>query len=46
MDTNMEAYEYQVAEKKLLEILREAEEIIKKEKVWMSLAELKASVGV
>ena len=46
MDTNMEEYECQVAEKKLFEMLREAEEIIKKENVWMSLAELKASVGV
>lgn len=39
----MEEYEYQVAEKRLLEILQEAEEIVKNENAWMSLAELKVA---
>lgn len=39
----MEEYEYQVAEKRLLEILQEAEEIVKNENAWMSLEELKVA---
>lgn len=43
MDTNMKLYEYQVVEKRLLEKLYEAEEIIDNENVWMSLEELKVA---
>lgn len=43
MDTNMKLYEYQVVEKRLLEKLYEAEEIINNENVWMSLEELKVA---
>lgn len=43
MDTNMKLYEHQVVEKRLLEKLYEAEEIINNENVWMSLEELKVA---
>lgn len=39
----MKLYEYQVVEKRLLEKLYEAEEIINNENVWMSLEELKVA---
>ena len=39
-------YEREKAEKKLLMKLQEAEEAVKDEGAWMSLDELKASVGV
>ena len=40
----MKLYEYQVVEKRLLEKLYEAEEIINNENVWMSLEELKVAM--
>ena len=39
-------YEREKAEKKLLMKLQEAEEAVKDESAWMSLDELKKSVGV
>ena len=43
---DIEDYEREKAEKKLLMKLQEAEEAVKDESAWMSLDELKASVGV
>ena len=43
---DMEDYEREKAEKKLLMKLQEAEETVKDESAWMSLDELKKSVGV
>mgnify|MGYP000761861940 FL=1 len=43
---DMEDYEREKAEKKLLMKLQEAEERVKDESAWMSLYELKKSVGV
>ena len=43
---DMEDYEREKAEKKLLMKLQEAEEAVKDESAWMSLDELKKSVGV
>ena len=43
---DIEDYEREKAEKKLLMKLQEAEEAVKDESVWMSLDELKKSVGV
>ena len=43
---DMEDYEREKAEKKLLMKLQEAEEAVKDESTWMSLDELKKSVGV
>ena len=43
---DIEDYEREKAEKKLLMKLREAEDAVKDESAWMSLDELKASVGV
>lgn len=43
---DIEDYEHEKAEKKLLMKLHEAEEAVKDEGAWMSLEELKASVGV
>ena len=43
---DMEDYEREKAEKKLLMKLQEAEEAVKDENAWMSLDELKKSVGV
>ena len=43
---DIEDYEREKAEKKLLLKLQEAEEAIKDESAWMSLDELKKSVGV
>ena len=40
------SYEREKAEKKLLMKLQEAEEAVKDERAWMSLDELKKSVGV
>ena len=42
----IEDYEREKAEKKLLMKLQEAEEAVKDESTWMSLDELKKSVGV
>ena len=44
MVMDIEDYERVMAERKLLMKLREAEEKVKDENVWMSLEELKASV--
>ncbi len=44
MVMDIEDYEREKAEKKLLMKLQEAEEVIKDESAWMSLDELKASV--
>lgn len=46
MIIDIEDYERQKAEKKLLMKLHEAEEAVKDENSWLSLDELKASVGV
>ena len=43
---DIEDYERDRAEKKLLLKLQEAEEAVKDESTWMSLDELKKSVGV
>lgn len=43
---NIEHYESEKIEKKLLMKLQEAEEAVKNEGSWMSLKELKKSVGV
>ena len=43
---DIEDYEREKAEKKLLMKLREAEDAVKDESAWMNLDELKASVGV
>ena len=43
---DIEDYEREKAKKKLLMKLQEAEEAVKDESVWMSLDELKKSVGV
>lgn len=43
---DMEDYEHEKAEKKLLMKLQEAGEAVKDESAWMSLDELKKSVGV
>ena len=43
---DMEDYEREKAEKKLLMKLQEAEEAVKDESAWMSLDELKKSVGI
>ena len=43
---DIEDYEREKAEKKLLMKLQEAEEAVKDESTWMSLDELKKSVGV
>ena len=43
---DIEDYERDRAEKKLLMKLQEAEEAVKDESAWMSLDELKKSVGV
>ena len=43
---DIEDYEREKAEKKLLMKLQEAEEAVKDERAWMSLDELKKSVGV
>ena len=43
---DMEDYEREKAEKKLLMKLQEAEDAVKAESAWMSLDELKKSVGV
>ena len=43
---DMEDYEREKAEKKLVMKLQEAEEAVKDESTWMSLDELKKSVGV
>lgn len=43
---DIEDYERQKAEKKLLMKLHEAEEAVKDENAWLSLDELRASVGV
>ena len=43
---DIEDYEREKAEKKLLMKLQEAEEAVKDESAWMSLDELKRSVGV
>ena len=43
---DIEDYEREKAEKKLLMKLQEAEEAVKDESSWMSLDELKKSVGV
>lgn len=43
---DIEDYEREKAEKKLLMKLQEAEEAVKDESAWMSMDELKASVGV
>ena len=43
---DIEDYEREKAEKKLLMKLHEAEEAVKDESAWMSLDELKSSVGV
>ena len=43
---DIEDYEREKAEKKLLMKLQEAEEAVKDENVWMSFDELKKSVGV
>ena len=43
---DIEDYEREKAEKKLLMKLQEAEEAVRDESVWMSLDELKKSVGV
>lgn len=42
---DIEDYERERAEKKLLEKLQEAEEAVKDEKAWLSMEELKAIVG-
>ena len=46
MVMDIEDYEREKAEKKLLMKLQEAEEAVKDESTWMSLDELKKSVGV
>lgn len=43
---DIEDYEREKAEKKLLIKLQEAEEVVKDEGAWLSLNELKKSVGV
>lgn len=43
---DIEDYEREKAEKKLLMKLQEAEEAVKDESAWMSLDELKTSVGI
>ena len=43
---NIEHYESEKIEKKLLMKLQEAEEAVKNEGSWMSLKELKKTVGV
>ncbi len=43
---DFEDYEGEKAERKLLMKLQEAEEAVKDENVWMSLDELKKSVGI
>ena len=43
---DMEDYEREKAEKKLVMKLQEAEEAVKDESAWMSLDELKKSVGI
>ena len=43
---DIEDYEREKAEKKLLMKLQEAEEAVKDENAWMSLDELKKSVGI
>ena len=43
---DIEDYEREKAEKKLLIKLQEAEEAVKDEGAWLSLNELKKSVGV
>lgn len=43
---DMEDYEREKVEKKLLMKLQEAEEAVKDDNVWMSLDKLKKSVGV
>lgn len=43
---DIEDYEREKSKKKLLMKLQEAEEAVKDESVWMSLDELKKSVGV
>ena len=43
---DIEDYEREKAEKKLLMKLQEAEEAIKEESAWMNFDELKNSVGV
>lgn len=43
---DIEGYEREKTEKKLLMKLQEAEDAVKDEIAWMSLDELKASVGV
>ena len=43
---DMEDYEREMAEKKLLMKLQEAEEAVRDESAWMSMDELKKSVGV
>jgi len=43
---DIEDYEREQAEKKLLMKLQEAEDAVKDENAWMSLDALKASVGV
>ena len=46
MVMDIEDYEREKAEKKLLMKLKEAEEAVRDESAWMSLDELKKSVGV
>lgn len=43
---DMEDYEREMAEKKLLMKLQEAEEAVRDERAWMGMDELKKSVGV
>ena len=42
---DIEDYERERAEKKLLKMLQEAEEVVKDGKGWLSLDELKAAMG-
>ena len=46
MVMDIEDYERERAEKKLLMMLHEAEEAVKDESAWMGLDELKGYVGV
>lgn len=46
MVMDIEDYERERAEKKLLMKLQEAEEAVKEESAWISLDELKRTVGV
>lgn len=46
MVKNIQEYEQKQDEKKLIEILQEAEEFLEEKDKWLSLEELKVSVGV